>query len=526
MEKDVTQRISSARLHKIKELRNELYDVQRTLEAVNVENKMLKRLQQRHIRALHKFESAENDLHQLIKRHNSEVRALRQSLRMSQVQERYVSRRLKETEKELLRTKDNVYDLQKLSDDNNLAERSELSRKLSDLTVRMEADDKNIKGLKKQLQLANTCYSRQLATESKKATNAQAITKELQTEINSLHQKLKDKERELDIKNIYANRMPKDLHKYEHLHYQKVLTFSKDTQTDSEMFVQEQANKHDQEEYTLLQEKENNKELDIDEENDSQAIIEAPSENEMQKIEENVEYLERVRLRQEEQERRTEILREELEKLLDEGHEVPEDDINKHMSSLQDESSRKKQNSLKKIDQSSEKSHRRSFLPMPRRHYNFTVATENLHRGLPAIGPICSTSNTHNCRNLKLQGETAELDLDNLSEGYEPSFAKIEKSKQNDAGEDKSVTNTETSLKDRKNSLMEELFGPGYNLKSSFSNQTVATEPEKNLLENESSQAGQTKRKNPDIQVGDSNLTPIKPGHLSSPMEDAVQFQL
>ncbi|MEE6518980.1 hypothetical protein FKM82_030349 [Ascaphus truei] len=145
MEKDVTQRISSARLHKIKELRNELYDVQRTLEAVNVENKMLKRLQQRHIRALHKFESAENDLHQLIKRHNSEVRALRQSLRMSQVQERYVSRRLKETEKELLRTKDNVYDLQKLSDDNNLAERSELSRKLSDLTVRMEADDKNIK---------------------------------------------------------------------------------------------------------------------------------------------------------------------------------------------------------------------------------------------------------------------------------------------------------------------------------------------------------------------------------------------
>lgn len=47
------------------------------------------------------------------------------------------------------------------------------------------------KSLEKQLKLNNSTFSRQLANENKKAVEAGIITKNLQMEINSLHQKIK-----------------------------------------------------------------------------------------------------------------------------------------------------------------------------------------------------------------------------------------------------------------------------------------------------------------------------------------------
>lgn len=145
-EKDVVaQRILSARLRRIKELKNELYEQQQELEAIHMENKILKRLQLRHIKALGKFESTENDLHQLITQHNSEVRILRGLLKKSQEQERNASRKLKEADVELLRTKDCLQKLQKLSEDKGLEERGELSMRLLDLSRQLEAEENRIK---------------------------------------------------------------------------------------------------------------------------------------------------------------------------------------------------------------------------------------------------------------------------------------------------------------------------------------------------------------------------------------------
>ncbi|KAJ1112944.1 hypothetical protein NDU88_001204 [Pleurodeles waltl] len=191
-EKDVVaQRILSARLRRIKELKNELYEQQQKLEAIHVENKILKRLQLRHIKALGKFESTENDLHQLLTRHNSEVRILRGLLRKSQEQERNVSRKLKEADVELLRTKDCLQKLQKLSEDKGLEEREELSMKLLALSGQLEAEESRIKGLEKQLKLNTACFTRQLAAENRKTTDAREITKKLQLDIAVLQQKLK-----------------------------------------------------------------------------------------------------------------------------------------------------------------------------------------------------------------------------------------------------------------------------------------------------------------------------------------------
>ncbi|XP_055471359.1 lebercilin-like protein isoform X2 [Psammomys obesus] len=211
----MTHRILSARLHKIKELKNELADIHRKLEATLIENQFLKQLQLRHLKAIGKYVNSQNNLPQITVKHQNEVKSLRQLLRKSQEKERTVSRKLRETDSDLLRTKDALQALQKLSEDKNLAEREELTQRLTILTAKMEANDKKIQNLEKHLRLNNQSFGRQLAKENRKTLAAQTATKNLQGQVKQLQQKLKEKDRELEIKNIYTNRILKNLQEKE-----------------------------------------------------------------------------------------------------------------------------------------------------------------------------------------------------------------------------------------------------------------------------------------------------------------------
>ncbi|NXA86697.1 LCA5L protein, partial [Melanocharis versteri] len=205
------QRISSARLHKIKELKNEIFDLQRKIEASSLENQALKELNRRHARAIDRYNNAESHLQELLAGHRNEMRDLRELLKMSQEAEKNTARELKKVEAELRRTKGDLKTLLVLSEDKALAEREELNHRLSVLNETLEAKDERIQSLEMQLKLNNSTFSRQLASESKKLLEATMTTKSLLMEINVVHQKIKEKDRQLYIKNIYANRMPKAL---------------------------------------------------------------------------------------------------------------------------------------------------------------------------------------------------------------------------------------------------------------------------------------------------------------------------
>ncbi|KAM7172058.1 lebercilin isoform 1-T2 [Macrochelys suwanniensis] len=205
----VTKRVLSARLLKINELRNELTELHIKLDELQKENRALKRLQYRQEKALNKFEDTENEISQLLARHNNEIRILRERLRKSQERERTTERRLKDSEDELYRTKNSLQKLKKLSEDKHLAERDELAKKLAAAENRLDESEKRIKDLEKNLELNNSSFQRQLQSEKKKVHEAQEENKALQEELQQLNQKLKEKERELDAKNIYANRMLK-----------------------------------------------------------------------------------------------------------------------------------------------------------------------------------------------------------------------------------------------------------------------------------------------------------------------------
>ncbi|NXT75200.1 LCA5 protein, partial [Zapornia atra] len=205
----VTKRVLSARLLKINELRNELTELHIKLDELQKENRALKRLQYRQEKALNKFEDTENEISQLLARHNNEIRILRERLRKSQERERATERRLKDSEDELYRTKTVLQKLKKLSADKHLAERDDLAKKLACAESRLEDSVKRIKDLEKNIELSNSSFQRELQSKKKKIYEAQEENRVLQEDLHQLNQKLKEKERELEAKNIYANRMSK-----------------------------------------------------------------------------------------------------------------------------------------------------------------------------------------------------------------------------------------------------------------------------------------------------------------------------
>lgn len=141
----VTKRVLSARLLKITELQNEVTELQVKLAELLKENKALKRLQYRQEKALNKFEDTENEISQLIARHNNEMTALKERLRKSQEKERATEKRVKDTEGELSRTKFSLQKLKKISEARHLPERDDLAKKLVSAELKLDDTERRIK---------------------------------------------------------------------------------------------------------------------------------------------------------------------------------------------------------------------------------------------------------------------------------------------------------------------------------------------------------------------------------------------
>lgn len=88
--------------------------------------------------------------------------------------------------------------------------------------------------------------------------------------------------------------------------------------------------------------------------------------------------------------------------------------------------------------------------PRSRKHYSFTEATENLHHGLPTSCRQVSSSPHCRCRH-SMSKHRSEQELRLEPAGYEPSFGKGARARAR-----------AKAFRDRKSSLMEELFGAGF----------------------------------------------------------------
>uniref|UniRef100_A0A3B3XF43 Lebercilin domain-containing protein n=1 Tax=Poecilia mexicana TaxID=48701 RepID=A0A3B3XF43_9TELE len=205
----VTKRMLSARLLKINELRNSLAELKQQNDELKKENRTLRQLQVRQEKALQRYDDTESEISQLLARHSNEIHVLRERLRRTQERERTAERRLKESEEQLHRSQAAVVRLKKLVDQQELGTRDELSRSFEEEKTRAQEAQRKVKDLERSIELSNNSFQRQLAAEKKKTINSQEEVKNLQEELDRLTNKLKEKERELDAKNIYSNRLAK-----------------------------------------------------------------------------------------------------------------------------------------------------------------------------------------------------------------------------------------------------------------------------------------------------------------------------
>ncbi|XP_042724027.1 lebercilin-like protein isoform X2 [Lagopus leucura] len=442
----VAQRILSARLHKIKELKNEIFDLQRKLEASNLENQVLKRLWYRHSKAIGGYENSESVLPDLLTRHYSEVSTMRKHLRMSQEEERRASRRLRKVEAELLKAKDDLQALYKLSADKTLAEKEELYHRLSVLAEKMEVNNKRIQ----------------------------------------------EKDRQLYIKNIYANRLlriPKDKEDSVPHNKSKGLSINTSVQVNKQHFTSllSQYQPQEKEESTvLLHEEEKASEDKNQKAKASKAYTDAKCETEKQSskkipkpenfgrthgeyLKENKPQTAHTCLEFIKQERKRDLLKQKSKK----AEETLLNDSVKENSQEEDAVEEKEKKSEEQLRSGKAGSNfltpRNKMLSKLKKQYVFSETTENLYHGLPTSGTKstkCSLCNNRHAGQHHCKEE--ESKVKKLSGLHEPPFSKVTNIRQKD-----SLTEAEgcahTIFSERKKSLMKELFGQGNVCKDSHS---------------------------------------------------------
>ncbi|XP_005429803.1 lebercilin-like protein [Geospiza fortis] len=441
-EKNATaQRISSARIHKIKELKNEIFDLRKKIEASSFENLALKELNRQHTKAIERYSDKQSHLQELLAGHRSDMRELRSLLKMSQEAEKNTARALKTVEADLRRTKGDLKALAVLTEDKDLAEKEELNRRLSVLNETLEAKDERIQSLEMQLKLNSSTFSRQLASESRKLLEATMTTKKLLMEINIVHQKIKEKDRQLYVQNIYANRMPKALRdRSDWVPNDQSLRVNKSVQVDKESFRELLLSQHQETEKNPIQQKKNREDKggegkakevcsDAQGKKEKQATKKVPETSNRthrggKLLMEECKFSEFIK----EMEKETEVLKQELKTL---------------MKSEQSPQRVKKNNqegeAVEEVLKEEKKPHEqqknaRSEGPSPskdptrlKKKYIFSGAAENLPQGLHTSGAKCKAGFGKSC--LSSQRQTGQSCSDTavprgkISFGaYEPSF--------------------------------------------------------------------------------------------------------
>ncbi|XP_061126225.1 lebercilin isoform X2 [Syngnathus typhle] len=205
----LTRQMLSGRLLKINELRNVHGELQLRIAELQKENRILKQLHTRQEKALRNYTDAESKISQMLSCHAGETHVLRERLRRTRERERAAERRLKEKEEQLLRSHATVGRMKKLVEQRELGAREELSCKLEQERARTHEAELKTKELERNMELSNGSHLRQLAAERKKTLCAQEEIKNLQKELEQLASRLREKERELEIRNIYAHRIGK-----------------------------------------------------------------------------------------------------------------------------------------------------------------------------------------------------------------------------------------------------------------------------------------------------------------------------
>ncbi|XP_060069674.1 myb-like protein X isoform X1 [Ylistrum balloti] len=205
----VIQRVLSARKLRINELRNNMEDLVKQIEDLKEENKLLKKTQYRQEKALNRFEDRESDLPQIMQRHNNETRTMREQLKKTKEKYDRTDRYLRDAEDELEKVKNKMKKYKRLVDENDLLERDELQNKVKKVEIDLEEKEVKIKDLERHVNNLSKNHRHEIGIEMARTRDTKKQMDILREENERLERQLKEKMKELEMKNIYANRMSK-----------------------------------------------------------------------------------------------------------------------------------------------------------------------------------------------------------------------------------------------------------------------------------------------------------------------------
>ncbi|XP_063379344.1 uncharacterized protein LOC134666121 isoform X2 [Cydia fagiglandana] len=167
-DRSVTQRVLSAKTHRVKQLQNQLADAQYHLQELSNENRVLRAMQKKQEIALQRYENSNAELPQVLNSHTEEMRIQQLKYKQLKQQMKETLTKLKERDMQLQQLRDEHQHLLDLSKDRNLLEREKLQSQLSDLQLKVQQQNETISTLQRRLALEAKNFKHQLQAEINK----------------------------------------------------------------------------------------------------------------------------------------------------------------------------------------------------------------------------------------------------------------------------------------------------------------------------------------------------------------------
>ncbi|XP_061537974.1 uncharacterized protein LOC133405210 isoform X1 [Phycodurus eques] len=210
---------------KIKNLKRQNGDLQLELVVVKTQSKVMKNVLHRHTVAVQEYQRLEGNLSQIQDQHINEVKGMRNLLRKTRSSCDVLAKKLQDSEKELLDSKDKILQLElQILHNPSMLEKEELSCRLDEATIDLKEKNKRIWELERNNKLLQSTLHRHIAEEQKKLSKTNDVFYCLQARVYELTKEIQERQKELDHHNLPALR-------FQHLAYKKE-TFNKMVQTD------------------------------------------------------------------------------------------------------------------------------------------------------------------------------------------------------------------------------------------------------------------------------------------------------
>ncbi|XP_028037244.1 lebercilin-like protein [Bombyx mandarina] len=164
----VTQRVLSAKTHRVKQLQNQLADAHYHLQELSNENRVLRAMQKKQEIALQRYENSNAELPQVLNSHNEEIRIQQSKYKQLKQQYRDLTQRMKEKDMQLQQLRDEHQHLVDLSKDRNLLEREKLQAQVTELSAKVQQQNETISMLQRRIALEAKNFKHQLQQEMNK----------------------------------------------------------------------------------------------------------------------------------------------------------------------------------------------------------------------------------------------------------------------------------------------------------------------------------------------------------------------